>query len=452
MSETGAVNVTPAFWSRLRTRLFLWFLAAMSVAAATSVGTIALMRTDWFMPGHEAARVMGPHLAEIWNDPQACEAYVAEMRRETGIDYHLRRDPKKLPRFLHSNPTIADDLKGNFFIPVDHDGALLGAVEFRLTAHGRWWRLAISLFAAAIVLAFAANRVAGDLAKPLERVASAAADLGEGNLGARAQKPGEKPLSSTYELDRVAKSFDKMATRVEQMVQGQRELLGAISHEIRSPLGRARIALEIASERLPGDAAAAERSLREIDAQLSEVDVILGDLLAVTRAGLTDLQSDTVQLVPWLRARVAAEAKGGDVELDATDDASNLSARIDSPLLGRAMHNLIANARTHGHPSDAPLEVRVSKERDAAVVAVRDKGPGFSAEILPRAFEPFVRADAARSPKENGGAGNTGLGLALVKRIVEAHGGSVFARNRDEGGAEVGFSIPLVTAGSAQTA
>lgn len=430
----------------------MWFLAAMLVAAATSVGTIALMRTDWFMPGHEAARVMGPHLAEIWSDPQACEAYVAEMRRETGIEYRLRRDPRKIPHFVHANPTFADDLHGNFFIPVERDGTLLGAVEFRLTAHGRWWRLAISLFAAAIVMAFAANRVAGDLAKPLERVASAAADLGEGNLAARARKAGEEPLSSTYEIDRVAKSFDKMATRVEQMVQGQRELLGAISHEIRSPLGRARIALEIASERMPKDLASAERSLREIDLQLSEVDVILGDLLAVTRAGLTDLQSDTVQLVPWLRKQVAAEAKSGDVELDASDDTTGLSARIDSPLLGRAMHNLIANARTHGHPSDAPLEVRVSKEEGTAVVAVRDQGPGFSAEILPRAFEPFVRADAARSPKENGGTGNTGLGLALVKRIVEAHGGAVFARNRVEGGAEVGFSIPLVDAGVPQTA
>ncbi|MGH7329846.1 MAG: hypothetical protein ACREJX_15980, partial [Polyangiaceae bacterium] len=181
MKKAG--QAAPAFWLRLRTRLFLWFLAAMLVAAATSIGTITLMRTDWFMPGHEAARTMGPHLAEIWNDQEACESYVTEMRKETCIDYRLRRDPKKLPRFLHANPTVADDLHGNFYIPVEHDGALLGAVEFRLTPHGRWWRLAISLLAAAIVLAFAANRVSGDLARPLERVASAAADLGEGNLG-----------------------------------------------------------------------------------------------------------------------------------------------------------------------------------------------------------------------------------------------------------------------------
>ena len=233
-------------WRKLRTRLFLWFLAAMLVAAATSVGTVTLMRTDWFMPGHEAARVMGPHLAEIWSDPQACEAYIAEMRAQTGIEYRLRRDPRRLPHFVHANTTFADDMRGNFFIPVDRDGVMVGAVEFHLSPHGRWWRLAISLCAAAVVLAFAANRVAGDLARPLERVASAATELGAGDLTARVRKAGEKPLSSTFEIERVAQSFDAMATRVEQMVHGQRELLGAISHEIRSPLGRARAAPEIA--------------------------------------------------------------------------------------------------------------------------------------------------------------------------------------------------------------
>lgn len=437
-------------WRKLRTRLFLWFLAAMLVAAATSVATVSLLRSDFFMPSHDAHRAMGPHLAEIWSDTKACDAYLADVHAQTGIDYRLERDPKKLPKFVHANPQFADDMKGNFFLPVEQNGVLVGAVEFKLTPHGRWRRLAISLVAAAIVLAFAAVRVAGDLAKPLERVAKAAGELGAGNLGARVQRAGEKQISSTHEIADVARAFDRMADRVEQMIQGQRELLGAISHEIRSPLGRARVALEIARERVSTDVPSAERSLGEIDAQLSEVDVILGDLLAVTRAGLTDLQSDTVQLVPWLRARVAAEAKGGDVELDASD-GDELPARIDSPLLGRAVHNLIANARTHGHPVSEPLEVRVRREHDAAIVAVLDKGPGFTSEILPRAFEPFVRADAARSPKDGGG-GNTGLGLALVKRIVEAHGGAVFARNRTDGGAEVGFSIPLAAATGAQSA
>ncbi len=432
-------------WRRLRTRLFLWFLAAMLVAAAASVGSVVLMRSEWFGLGQKASRTMSPHLTEIWDDEAACDAYIAQMRRETGNDYRLVRDPKKLPRFVHTNPLFADDMHGNFFLPIVKGDVLVGAVEFHLSPHFRWWRLTVSLFAAGVVLAFAAVRVSAELARPLEKVASAAEKLGAGKLGTRVQGKGAKPISTTSEIVRVATAFDGMAGRVEAMVQGQRELLGAISHELRSPLGRARIALEIARERLPGDPRAVERSLGEIDLQLTEVDVILGDLLAVTRAGLTDLQSDVVALVPWLRGRVAAEAKGGDIELDADDDVIELTAKIDSPLLGRAVHNVIANARAHGHPTDEPLEVKITRTADGALVTVRDKGPGFDPSILPRAFEPFITADPARSPKGSGGV-NTGLGLALVKRIVEAHGGAVFARNRDEGGAEVGFSLPAQSA------
>ena len=113
----------------------------MLVAAATSVGTIFLMRTDWFMPGPAAARTMGPHLAEIWSDQAACEAYVAEMSASTGIDYRLRRNPQKLPRFVHATTLVADDMRGNFFITVEKDEVLLGAVEFHMTPHGRWWQI-----------------------------------------------------------------------------------------------------------------------------------------------------------------------------------------------------------------------------------------------------------------------------------------------------------------------
>src|SRR4029077_18923882 len=108
----------------------------------------------------------------------------------------------------------------------------------------------------------------------------------------------------------VAVSFNRMASRVEAMVRGQRELLGAISHELRSPLGRARVALEIARDRLP-PGVPADRSpappLDDVEKQLGVVDAILGDLLDVTRAGLADLRKDTRPFVDWLCARAAEE-------------------------------------------------------------------------------------------------------------------------------------------------
>jgi two-component system OmpR family sensor kinase len=231
-----------------------------------------------------------------------------------------------------------------------------------------------------------------------------------------------------------------MADRIARVVLEQRELLAAISHELRSPLGRARIAVEIARDRPePGSA------LDDVERQLVEMDTILGDLLASARAGLADVRLEEVELVPWLRKRIAAE-KDGPIEMTVTEGAESARVEIDAALLGRALHNVFGNAWNHGHPKDQPLEVTVSQTGARVHVSVRDRGPGFPAAVLPRAFEPFVMgADAARSP----GAHGMGLGLSLVRRIVEAHGGTASAANVAEGesglGAEVGFELPLAT-------
>ena len=154
----------------------------------------------------------------------------------------------------------------------------------------------------------------------------------------------------------------------------------------------------------------------------------------------------------WLRTRIASENDLGaaqaapnhsPIELVVEPGAEALRVKIDAALLGRALHNLFANAWNHGHPKDKPLEVTATIAGGRARVAVRDRGPGFSEAVLPRAFEPFVMgADSARSP----GAHGMGLGLALVRRIVEAHGGAASAVNVvSGGGAEVSVELPLAT-------
>jgi signal transduction histidine kinase len=196
--------------------------------------------------------------------------------------------------------------------------------------------------------------------------------------------------------------------------------------------------LEIARERTPPEAAArVTRSLDDVDRQLVEVDAILGDLLASARAGLADLRSEPRELASWVEERAAAE-NTGPVEV-VVEGARSITVEIDPALLGRALHNVLANAWAHGHPKDQPLVVTLSADEACARVSVRDQGPGFAADILPRAFEPFVTGTgAARSPKAHG----IGLGLALVRRIVEAHGGRVSAENVEAGGAVVTFDLP----------
>ncbi len=440
---------------RLKTRLFIWFLAAIVLAAASSTLSVVLTRPEGDAQGtprQVVARTLAARLSRMWDDRGACDAYVAEMREVTGFDFRLLRDPDALPRSVQragrrANGVLTFDPDEGAFIPIAKDGALVGAVQFDASgAHQPWWRLVAALGVGGIVLAIAAQRVSKDLARPLEVVAEAADRFGRGELGARAKI--DPARGGSAEVQQVAHAFDTMANRVEVTVRDQRELLGAISHEIRSPLGRARVALEIARERATADTRVGA-PLDDVERQLADVDTILEDLLAVARAGLTDLHRAPTLLLPWLRRRLAAE--GGEVELvaasedaaiskDAIADDAAISVAIDGALLGRALHNLLGNARAHGHPDDVPLVVHVLDQGASVRVEVRDEGPGFAEELLPRVFEPFVRGDASRAH----GAG-TGLGLALVRRIVEAHGGSSFAINReDKRGAVTGFELPVL--------
>ena len=460
---------------RLKTRLFLWFLAAIVFASVSSSVTVAIMHPEpTRMPSGMMARSIASRLETVWDDAQASEAYIAEMRELSGYSFELRRDAHAIPETAHHGPRargpfLFDDNR-NGYIPITRHGEVVGAVSFPSNmARTRWWRLFAGLLAGALVLAFAANRVSRDLARPLERVADAAHRFGAGELGARTgigspvvldagdngnhAAAGSAHTELSDEVQQVATAFDAMAGRVERTLRDQRELLAAISHELRSPLGRARIALEIAREKLDETHVGA---IDRVERQLASVDAILSDLLAVARAGLTDLRTEKVGYLAWLRARIATEP-AGNVELLVEDDRiETMHVTVDGALLGRALHNLLANARAYGHPESEPLIVHVSVHEGADIgggppiehlrTVVRDRGPGISTDLLPRIFDPFVRGDAARSQtgRASGafGAPGTGLGLSLVRRIIEAHGGSVFAQN-GKNGAEVGFDLVL---------
>ena len=222
------------------------------------------------------------------------------------------------------------------------------------------WNVAVALGAALFVLALAARGVARRLSWPLEDVADAAERFGGGDLTARTRLGGRRRWVAD-EVRGVAQAFDQMADRIARVVRDQRELLAAISHELRSPLGRARVALEIARDR--GGTRLAP-SLGDIERQLTDVDAILGDLLAAARAGLSDVRPVPTPIAGWLRARLAAEATPPTIEL-VCDVAEDVTAPIDAPLLNRALHNILANARAHGHPSDRPIEVSLEADRRA---------------------------------------------------------------------------------------
>jgi two-component system sensor histidine kinase CpxA len=397
------------------------------------------------------ARNVAAELGRIWDDEDAARGYLAEVRRVTGLDAHLVRDPQRLPprvfRMAERGNSIVPDGFRHVFVPVTRAGAVVGALEISRSglawAPGAWWRFVLALLLVMGVLMTMAGIIADQLARPLERLADAADRFGGGDLKARTRAAGTTGRWVAREVLEVATSFNRMADRVEAMVRSQRELLGAISHELRSPLGRAHVALEIARDRLEAEPASrpASTSLDEVETQLGQVNAILGDLLDVARTGLTDLRKEKLDLAAWLRPVLAKEPTPPAVDLVVDRNASGLELVFDPSLLARVIHNLLENARTHGHPPDRAIEVRIAREGPMAKIVVRDRGPGLPPGFADQAFEPFVRAEPSRT-RPAAGSGS-GLGLAIVRRVVEAHSGRVHAGNTEGGGAEISVELPL---------
>ena len=231
---------------------------------------------------------------------------------------------------------------------------------------------------------------------------------------------------------RMAASFNRMAERVSALVNGQRRLMAGISHELRTPLARMRLV----SELLRDEGASAKR-LDTLDRNVGSMDDLIGELLESARLeeGVLVLQREPIALAPLLHEAVeAAELGERPVQLQA-DEA--LQVQADRVRLRRVLDNLLSNARRYT-PADAALRILASRHGELLRITVADRGPGVPPEDLPHLFDPFYRTEESRSRR----TGGLGLGLMLVRQIVEAHGGRVSARSREEGGLEVILELP----------
>ena len=296
-----------------------------------------------------------------------------------------------------------------------------------------WSRLALALFTASLICVLFAHYVTS----PLTRLRKATRDFASGNLSVRIGTG--RPFNRGDEFADLARDFDHMATQTENLLLAQHRLLGDISHELRSPLARLQLALEIARRKAGPDA---EKPLNRIEQEAEKLNVLIGQILRSARMeqlkpGAKKL-FDLSLLVREVAEDADFEASGSERRVLVENNESGL-VNGDRELLRSAIENVLRNAIRYT-PSATEVRVDVKREDAAhALVTVRDHGPGVPEEALPHLFEPFFRVNTARD-RDSGGAG---LGLAITRHVLSAHGGTVRATNCDGGGFEVQLELPL---------
>lgn len=277
--------------------------------------------------------------------------------------------------------------------------------------------------------------VAGGALRPVERLRIEAEAISGSEPGRRLPVP-----ATGDELARLGESLNRMLGRLEDAVERERRFVGDASHELRTPLANLKAELDLALRR----ARTQEEQLAALQSAAEETQrlaALAEDLLVLARAdgGRLPVRREDLDLASLVEDTVdsfagRASERGVALEARVHDPAR---ARVDRARIRQAVGNLVDNSLRHT-PAGGRVTVELARRDGGVSIEVADTGDGFPPSFLPRAFETFSRADAARARSEGG----TGLGLAIVRAVAEAHGGSVQAGNRPEGGAVVTVRIP----------
>jgi len=413
-------------------KILLWFCAALII---TIVGSALI------------SGLSGPR-------PYLLSRLVAFQLEEARTAYESGGRPG-LQRFMlrfhsvFSGDGILTDASGHDLITGEDDSALLGesreesrlsvfrlrgAATARRSPDGKYWfvftiphqRLAywfllpqhLWMMAAGVFLCYL---LAYYLTYPVRNLQRAVERFGRGDLSARAA-PRRRD-----ELGELGRTFDRMADRIQTLLDAEHRLLLDISHELRSPLARLRVAVELARSGPNRDA-----HLDRIDKEAERLNSLVGGLLQVTRAegDPASLPRDPVRLDRLIEDLVAdssleAQSRGSQVRLATVQPAT---VQGDAELLRRAIENVLRNAIRHAPPGTA-VEASLESTGGRAIVRIRDYGPGVPPEALPRIFDAFYRVETDRD-RASGGAG---LGLSIARRAVELHKGNIRARNAEPG-------------------
>jgi two-component system sensor histidine kinase CpxA len=301
------------------------------------------------------------------------------------------------------------------------------------TADARWLLFAVALLVSGIVSYFLATAIS----RPVRKLRHATVALAGGDLDVRvAESVGKR----RDELGMLGRDFDSMAENLQRAATRQIELSRNISHELRSPLARMRVAVELAKQK-HGDMPEFER----LDNEAERLDALIGQILSYTKLDASpETGPEPIELADLIREVVEnvnyeckAEGING-VTVVAQIDASPVTlGHVDA--MTSAIENIVRNA-VHHSPPESEVKVCLSQDDENILIDVRDSGPGVNEEDLHRLFEPFFRTRQSEASKNVRG---TGLGLAIAERAVGVNGGTLSARNHPDGGLLVRITLPL---------
>jgi two-component system osmolarity sensor histidine kinase EnvZ len=353
-------------------------------------------------------RVVGGGVPEGEQHWPYSEIYQRQMQAELGADTEVRLRVHAPPALWVRAPTLGD---GWLKVPL-YPHPLRGQKIWSVLG----WFLAIGLLSTASAWIFVSQ-----LNQPLKRLVFAARQLGQG-------RSVRLPVSDTpSEMTEVYRAFNQMAEDVEQAGQERELMLAGVSHDLRTPLTRLRLSLEL----MPKDNEFMDGMVRDIE----DMDAILDQFLAFIRDG-RDEEVEEVDLVELVTEVVAPYNTPVEQVRLCLESIPPFALRRVS--MKRLLANLIGNAMHHaGDGVEVAAYVSGDSGAPYVVLSVMDRGLGIDPSELEGIFNPFTRGDRARSGK------GTGLGLAIVKRIAAMHGGNVELRNRSGGGLEARVRLPL---------
>ena len=432
--------IVPLFW---RIFLLIWLAMAAAMIVSGLASSVLLDRERVAIERQLELRDLGFEVAAVRDSRGRRDAHRFLKSQGDELGLHLMMidadDDNRLPAAIRSRiksgwyrqkPAIVDVGDGYRLVawPKMHGEGWLEPRVFRFMEMGL----------AFVLITLACWLIARFVSRPMRHMESTARAIAGGNIELRVN---ERIAARRDEVGQLATAFNAMTDQLCTLLDRQKQLLRDISHDLRTPLARQRIAIELASE-----GGVEEELMASILRQNERLDTMTGQILTlyrVTEQG-GDIAREPVRPVDLLNhvlrdSTEYAEYRSVDCKLVSMPESTGVSVLGDVGLLQRAFDNILQNALDHTPPGKV-VHVALTVSAGWISLMIEDEGPGVADEILEHLFEPFFRADKSR-----GGQG-WGLGLAIAKHIILVHDGEITANNSERGGLQIVVRLPVFAA------